>query len=122
MSGPWRPPARQQNAPTAPAGPTHQLTHSPIVMADLIAQGPEAQQRWRRALPEGQDLTLGRVAGVWAVPWDPHVSRQHAELRYRGARLEVVKHAEARNPIYFQGKDSARFFVRPGEHFVIGQT
>ncbi len=91
-------------------------------MADLIAQGAEAQQRWRRALPDGQTFCLGRAAGVWSVPWDQHVSRQHVELRYRGGRLEVVQQAEARNPVYFQGKESRRFFVLPGEHFVIGQT
>ena len=91
-------------------------------MADLIAQGPEAQQRWRRTLPEGEKLILGRVAGVWAVPWDQHVSRQHAELRFTGGRLEVVKHPSALNPIYVHGKESGRFSLRPGEHFVIGQT
>ena len=32
-------------------------------MADLIAQGKDEQQRWRRPLPEGQPLVLGREAG-----------------------------------------------------------
>lgn len=91
-------------------------------MADLIAQGPEAQQRWRRALPEGQQLVLGRAAGIWSVPWDHHVSRQHAELRLAGGRLEVSQRIEARNPVFYQGRESRHFFVKPGEHFVIGQT
>jgi len=91
-------------------------------VADLIAQGKEAQQRWRRALPEGQAVVVGRAAGVWAVPWDPHVSRQHAELTWKGGRLDVAQLPAARNPIYFRGKESAGFRVGPGEHFVIGDT
>jgi len=91
-------------------------------MADLIAQGDEAQHRWRRALPEGQTLVLGRAAGVWTVPWDQHVSRRHATLQYSRNRLEVTALADAQNPIYFRGKESARFALRPGEHFVIGGT
>jgi adenylate cyclase len=91
-------------------------------MADLIAQGDEAQHRWRRALGEGQPVVLGRAHGVWAVPWDPHVSRRHAALRYERGRLDVVALPDAQNPIFFRGKDSARFKLRPGEHFVIGNT
>ena len=91
-------------------------------MADLIAQGDEAQHRWRRALPEGQPLVLGRAAGIWTVPWDQHVSRRHATLQYSRDRLDVTALADAQNPIYFRGKESARFTLRPGEHFVIGGT
>jgi adenylate cyclase len=91
-------------------------------MADLIAQGKEAQQRWRRTLPDGQPVVLGRASGVWAAPWDPHVSRQHAEIVWRAGRLDVLQLPAARNPIFFQGKESARFSLGPGEHFVIGET
>jgi adenylate cyclase len=91
-------------------------------MPDLIAQGEEPQQRWRRTLPEGESLVLGRATGVWAAPWDSHISRRHAELFLDGNRLEVVCLREARNPVYFQGKESKRFFLGPGEHFVIGST
>jgi len=91
-------------------------------MADLIAQGEEAQQRWRRTLPEGERLVLGRTPGVWTVPWDRHISRRHAQLRLVGGRLEVNRLSGVRNPIYFRGKESTRFSLRPGEHFVIGNT
>ncbi len=91
-------------------------------MADLIAQGEESQQRWRRTLPEGERLVLGRTAGLWAVPWDQHVSRQHAELLWSGGALEVRQLPAVRNPIYVEGKEAGRFTIRPGEHFVIGQT
>lgn len=91
-------------------------------MPDLIAQGVEAQQRWRRPLPEGQEIVLGRVGGVWAVPWDRHVSRRHVGLAWDGRRLSVRRLPEAKNPVFLHGRDTGRFELAPGEHFVIGQT
>jgi len=91
-------------------------------MPDLIAQGMEPQQRWRRGLPEGQEITLGRLGGTWAVPWDPHVSRRHAQLFWNGKCLKVTRLAETRNPIFLLGKEVDRFTIEPGDHFVIGQT
>jgi adenylate cyclase len=91
-------------------------------MADLIAQGDTPQHRWRRTLPQGELLTLGRAAGVWDVPWDPHISRRHATLRWTGRRLEVTKLAEAQNAVFHSGKETARCDLAPGEHFVIGRT
>jgi adenylate cyclase len=91
-------------------------------MPDLIAQGTEAQHRWRRSLPEGEAIVLGRAAGLWSVPWDQHVSRQHVRLQYGGSELRVMQLAVAVNPVFFRGKECPRFGVRPGEHFVIGET
>ena len=91
-------------------------------MPDLIAQGVEPQQRWRRSLPEGQAVLLGRLGGTWAVPWDQHVSRRHARLLWSGKRLEVARLPETRNPIFLRGKEVDQFSIEPGEHFVIGQT
>lgn len=90
-------------------------------MADLIAQGTEPEQRWRRPLSE-QTSVLGRDAGAMSAPWDSHISRRHAELAWQGGLLEVRKLEEARNPIYFRGRPEERFLARPGEHFVIGGT
>ena len=91
-------------------------------MADLIAQGEQTQQRWRRTLPVGQRVLLGRASGPWAVPWDPHISRQHAELLWDGQRLEVRQRPKVRNPIFFQGQEAVEFSMHPGQHFVIGRT
>ena len=91
-------------------------------MPDLIAQGIEAQQRWRRTLPEGQTIVLGRLGGVWAVPWDHHVSRRHVRLECKGNRLEVERLPESRNPLFLHGKEVDACTLAPGEHFVIGQT
>jgi len=91
-------------------------------MADLIAQGEQLQQRWRRTLPEGRGLVLGRAPGGWAVPWDPHISRRHATLVWDGRCLQVAQLADARNPIFRRGKEAREFSLLPGEHFVIGNT
>jgi adenylate cyclase len=91
-------------------------------MPDLIAQGIEAQQRWRRMLPEGEPIVLGRLGGVWAVPWDHQVSRRHVQLLYQSDRLEVVRLPEGQNPLFLHGKEVDRCRLAPGEHFVIGQT
>ena len=91
-------------------------------MPDLIAQGIEAQQRWRRTLPEGEPIVVGRLGGAWAVPWDGQVSRRHAHLLWSGSRLEVARLPEASNPLFVRGQEVERFYLVPGEHFVIGQT
>jgi adenylate cyclase len=91
-------------------------------MPDLIAQGVEPQQRWRRVLPEEQPLVLGRAAGVWAVPWDHQISRRHVRLCWTGEVLEVERLGEARNPVFLGGKEVDQFALAPGGHFVIGQT
>ena len=91
-------------------------------MPDLIAQGAEAQQRWRRTLPPDRPVVLGRSGGAWATPWDRHVSRRHVRLQPAGDRLEVVRLPETKNPVFFNGKQSERFTLQPGEHFVIGRT
>jgi adenylate cyclase len=91
-------------------------------MPDLIAQGTEAQQRWRRTLPEGETIVLGRVGGAWAVPWDRQVSHRHASLLWNGNALEVVRLPDARNAVFLRGIEVEHCAIRPGEHFVIGQT
>ena len=91
-------------------------------MADLIAQGEQLSQRWRRALPEGDAVTLGRATGFWTVTWDPLISRRHAELIWKGGQLTVTLLPEARNPLFFRGRSCDRLALQPGEHFVIGDT
>ena len=50
-------------------------------MPNLIATGNDEQQYWRRELPLGETIRLGRAPRQgWAVPWDMSVSREHADL------------------------------------------
>jgi adenylate cyclase len=91
-------------------------------MADLIAQGLEFTQRWRRTLPNDQQVTVGRQAGVWSTPWDDRVSRQHIQVFWNGKTLHVEQIPTARNPVFIQGNRATQFELKPGEHFVIGNT
>jgi adenylate cyclase len=91
-------------------------------MADLIAQGMQDQQRWRRSLPEGRTLLLGRTAGEWSVPWDEQISRRHAQLTWSGGRLHVCRAPTARNPIFVGGEAIEEADLQPGESFVSGET
>jgi adenylate cyclase len=91
-------------------------------MADLIAQGTQDRQRWRRALPEGRTVQLGRTAGEWSVPWDEQISRRHAQLTWSGDRLHVRRAPTARNPIFVGGEAVEEADLRPGESFVSGGT
>ena len=90
-------------------------------MADLIAQGTDVAQRWRRPLPNGEKILLGR-SSLWATPWDDRISRAHVELIWDGETLAVKKIPAARNPVFFRGSESTEFQLPPGEHFVIGGT
>ncbi len=92
-------------------------------MADLVVLGPEPSNRWRRPIPPGETVRLGRAPrNGWAVPWDALVSREHAEVQLDGNRLRVRRLDSARNPIYYQDADSQEFFLISGEQFRIGRT
>jgi adenylate cyclase len=91
-------------------------------MADLVAQGTDPQQRWRRTLSRGRPTILGRSGQGWTAPWDDRISRQHAQIVWDGERLDVQQLPKARNAIFYKGKPLTQFQVAPGEHFVIGGT
>lgn len=91
-------------------------------MADLIAQGPDHRHRWRRRLPDGVPIWLGRDCGDWSLTWDPCISRRHAKLELRGEKLYVEAHPDASNPIFYAGQAMVQFEVPERQHFVIGDT
>jgi len=91
-------------------------------MPDLIAQGTRREDRWRRRVPPGVAITIGREAGRWSAAWDEHVSREHVRILLDGNRLKVDVLPNASNPVFFQGKNAEAFKIRLGEHFVIGKT
>jgi adenylate cyclase len=88
----------------------------------LIAQGYELQHRWRRPLPTGELVLLGRGEGILAVTWDKKVSRQHAELYWHEGTLKVHRLPTARNAITYRGQETSHFEIKPGEQFQIGET
>ena len=91
-------------------------------MPDLIAQGIKQESRWRRSLPVGTKIVLGRASGTWSVPWDENISRRHVELLWTGDHAEVCRLASASNPVFHEGDAVQQFDLRAGDHFVIGTT
>lgn len=91
-------------------------------MFDLIAQDKTSQNRWRRRIPEDIEVAVGRTTSPLGTPWDSQISRRHFTLLKKGTRVLIQKIPEAANPIFFRGREVARFFVSNHEHFVIGQT
>ena len=91
-------------------------------MPELIAQGVEAKDHWRRPLAAGKLVVIGRAAGDWAIPWDRYASAAHAELVWEKERLHVRRLPTARNPVFFRGEEVESFDAHPGDCFAIGDT
>jgi adenylate cyclase len=91
-------------------------------MPDLLAQGPEPENRWQRTLP-ASPVTLGRgELCEWATPWDDSISRMHATLIWQDGKLLVRRNPSARNPLFYQGKKVDDASLAVGEYFLIGRT
>jgi adenylate cyclase len=92
-------------------------------MAEIVAQGLEPDQSARVALIESQPIRLGRASdsGI-AIPWDPMISRQHAEVVLHDGQLTVRRLPNARNPIYYQGHAVEAATIIDGEELRIGTT
>jgi adenylate cyclase len=87
----------------------------------LLAQGPTPADRWQKSLPVGAPVVVGRT-GDFAAPWEPFLSRAHAELTARGGKLKVRKLPSAANPLFHAGTASDAFELAPGGSFVVGRT
>jgi type VI secretion system protein ImpC len=91
-------------------------------VVDLIAQGTSPGHRWRRPIPPGELLLLGRGECRLSVPWDKMVSRHHAEVLWDDDVLHVRRLPSARNPIIVQAREVKEFSIKRGEQFRIGET
>ena len=91
-------------------------------MPDLVAQGSLPEHRWRRTIPVGRRVALGRSSGTWSIPWDDRISRRHVVVEWQEDRLNVSRLDGATNPVFFQGQREDQFTLSAGEHFVIGAT
>ncbi len=91
-------------------------------MFDLVVQGVNAQDRWRRRLPLETTVELGRTTKPWSVSWDDRISRKHVTIRLNGKTLLVEKLESATNPLYYEGEEIQSIELEPGQAFVIGQT
>jgi adenylate cyclase len=91
-------------------------------MPYLSVQGIKSKDHWRRPLPEGEPVVLGRAPHAWQIPWERFLSAEHIELVWQAGRLKGRKLAGGRNPIYMAGRSVQDFVLGPGDHFVIGET
>jgi len=68
-------------------------------------------------------LRLGRSPeSGFAVPWDPAISREQADLWWEAGHLKVKCRQAARNPIIFRGEAVREIGVAVGDTFRIGDT
>jgi len=92
-------------------------------MLELLVTGPDPTKQWRREIPSGETIRIGRAPrNGWAVSWDPLISREHCELSLEGRKLRVTRLDSARNPVYFENRDERTFVLQAGQGFRVGQT
>lgn len=92
-------------------------------MIELLVQGPDTKDCEQFSLSDGSCLRLGRASSNdIAIPWDPLISRVHAELRWNQGVLEVEQLESGRNPLFYDGDYLSEFTVEAGGEFRIGNT
>lgn len=92
-------------------------------MAELLIVGNKTDNQEHVSLSEGMEFRIGRAPkeGI-KIPWDPKISREHADLTYEDGVLKVRSLSSARNPIVFQGKSNTDFQMTYGDIFYVGDT
>lgn len=92
-------------------------------MATLTICGLDAHHFLRETLPLDQAICIGRAprSGI-AIPWDAHISREHAEVVWNSRELRVRCLDSARNPMLYFGRKVRELTLSPGEEFTIGST
>ncbi len=92
-------------------------------MYELLATGSNTVERWRKSLVIGKNYTLGRGRDLeLRVAWDPHISREHAQLETHADHVKLQRLPSSSNEIFIDGRDITTARVRPGDVFVIGST
>ena len=92
-------------------------------MLELVAQGLESAQRWRKPLEPGTRYQIGRdPQSALSIPWDTQISRQHVQVDVHQDHLQLSRQELARNPLFFAGEAVGTCRVEVGQHFVSGST
>lgn len=91
------------------------------LIVQIVGGDPTGQSS--RAIAEGATLRLGRTSKLgWAIPNDPAISREHADLSVKEQRLHVQCLTTATNPVLLNGEPVRSAVLAPGESFRIGNT
>ena len=92
-------------------------------MLELVAQGLESAQRWRKPLEPGTRYLIGRdPLSALSIPWDTQISRRHVQVDVHQDHVQLSRDESARNPLFFAGETVGTCRVEVGQHFVIGST
>ena len=68
-------------------------------------------------------MRIGRATKLgWEIPWDPMISREHADFSWGENRLHVKCLEQARNPLHYRGQPIREVKIGRDEWFQIGRT
>ena len=92
-------------------------------MLYLEAVGQDSDQRGRWPIAGSDPLILGRSEdNDCPIPWDPQVSRKHAELVLERNQLRIRCFPDARNRILLDGRLHAQVVLTTDQECQIGRT
>lgn len=92
-------------------------------MLEIHAIGEEPSQRSIRILSESQTCSLGRSSRCEiAAPWDPKISRIHAEVTLEHGSVQVRKLETSKRSLIYRDQELTSILLRAGEEFRIGDT
>jgi len=90
---------------------------------ELHVRGVDESQSLEQTIYEGQVVRIGRApANGWTIPWDPMISREHADACWDGEHLRVVCLDAARNSIVAGDQSLRSVDVKIGQQFRIGTS
>lgn len=81
--------------------------------------GPEPGREF--GFPEGGEVKLGRLPGLWISLLDTKVSREHCRI-FLQATGWIVEDLESRNGTYVNTQRIKKRLLQPGDRLRIGQT
>jgi len=85
----------------------------------LMRAGPEPGKEY--SFPEGGEVKLGRLPGLWISLLDTKVSREHCRI-YLQATGWIVEDLESRNGTYVNTQRIKKRLLQPGDRLRLGQT
>jgi adenylate cyclase len=90
---------------------------------ELLIEPSSPARPARVPLEPGRTYLIGRSPQAdICVPFDRFISRRHAEVRREGVGLLVRALPGAANPLFHDGRETGHCTIRPGEHFILGET
>ena len=94
-----------------------------VPSVELHIYSADGSQYMREIIEQNQFLHFGRAPmNGCTIPWDPMISREHADVCWDGSHLRVTCRDSARNPIMIGQTPHRDLLVSLGQHFIVGAT